>query len=991
MSRWHAKGTVATLAAISTALGMTGITSADASRGPVTTKASAAASVGIMTEVRDRMGFFDARQTSQTDEIVRSAAVDSDPADVVDLRRLAGADPLVALDPVTGTPDNLTSLDGYLTSPSQRSAQDIVLGYVRNHLDALGLKSADVKTLRLRENHRDPAGIRHLSWIQTVDGVPVFGNGLRAHVDPDGRLIALQGAPIADLGALVEEQSDTPELRAAEAREAAATDVDGEVDSDAIQRSTRTNGGLAWSNGDYADPVWFVTADGARLAWSTYTQAGDNLVYSHVIDAESGDVLYRNDLVDFASPRFGEGDAKVWDYYPGATKGGDAKVVNFFQRDWLKRGASWLSGPNVSAFADLNDDNAVGDGEKTKVPGTKQKAQFKLIRFGTNPLCSPRFVCTWNPNVAYSWRKNKSADVTNAFYLANNFHDWLTRAPIGFTAKAGNFERADGDPVLLNALDGADTANGFPDGNHIDNANMATPPDGTPPTMQMYLWHVPKAPNSLEPYLPTSGAFDASILYHEYTHGLTNRLVVDAAGNSTLNSVQAGSMGEAWSDYYAMDYLVGKGFQPDSVNKDGQIREGKYVLADQMPFRTMAMDCDPDSKVAECTRLNGHTKGGYTYGDFPTIGGSPEVHSSGEVWAQTLWDIRERFGQRIANMLVTRGMELSPADPSMLDMRNAILQADKVVYDSDHTPGLWRVFADRGMGWFAGTIDGGDVLPAEDFRVRPPAGARRGTLAGTVTDPDSGEPIENAVVSITGHDSGYVGSFSATTDASGTYSIPNLPPGKYKKVVVVADGHEILTRKVKVPAGDAAAEDFTPRRDWAAESGGGAVASFDGPDYTQYGCGPDGAIDLSQGTGWGSDTAGEGDAASYPEPKRLTIELSEPIDIAEGEAAFAVDPTATCGDPGSSSTGEYTIELSTDGDDWRTAVDGTGDAAFTDEHRHRYTDVESAITMDGVTQVRFTILSPQVPDFGENCPDGPFGGCTFMDLTELQVFGAAAE
>ena len=45
-------------------------------------------------------------------------------------------------------------------------------------------------------------------------------------------------------------------------------------------------------------------------------------------------------------------------------------------------------------------------------------------------------------------------------------------------------------------------------------------------------------------------------MYHEYTHGLSNRLVVDADGNSTLNSIQAGAMGEAWSDCYAMDYLV---------------------------------------------------------------------------------------------------------------------------------------------------------------------------------------------------------------------------------------------------------------------------------------------------------------------------------------------------------------------------------------------------------------------------------------------------
>ena len=57
---------------------------------------------------------------------------------------------------------------------------------------------------------------------------------------------------------------------------------------------------------------WFLTPQGLRLGWSTYTDAGDGLVYTHVVDADSGAVLYRRDLVDNE-----RGDAKVYDYYPG--------------------------------------------------------------------------------------------------------------------------------------------------------------------------------------------------------------------------------------------------------------------------------------------------------------------------------------------------------------------------------------------------------------------------------------------------------------------------------------------------------------------------------------------------------------------------------------------------------------------------------------------------------------------------------------------------
>ena len=86
------------------------------------------------------------------------------------------------------------------------------------------------------------------------------------------------------------------------------------------------------------------------------------------------------------------------------------------------------------------------------------------------------------------------------------------------------------------SLDGADTQDGVPDLSHIDNANFATPPDGQPPTMQMYLWHVPGAEPRAGPVPPDHRLGDeADVVYHEYTHGLSNRLVIDADGNSTLD------------------------------------------------------------------------------------------------------------------------------------------------------------------------------------------------------------------------------------------------------------------------------------------------------------------------------------------------------------------------------------------------------------------------------------------------------------------------
>ena len=878
------------------------------------------------------------------------------------------------IDPLTNTPRNLWVDGGYLTGASRGAPQQVVLDYVAAHLPALGLTRADLSTFSLRSQNQDVAGIHHLSWTQSSGGRSVFGNGLKANLTRDGRIISIQGSPVSGLAALVSRTVASGAIDASSARSRAAADVQGKVDS-AATVARRSGPNAVWSNHDFATQVWFLTPAGLRSGWSTYVSTGSGAAYQHVLDATTGAVLFRRSTVDKDN-----GDAYVYDNYPGAAKGGQPKVVNFIDRGWLGRNATWLNGKNVVAWTDVNDDNAVNPTEKTAVPGNAAGATFPLVKFnGALAGCSAQYVCTWNPSVKNSWRTNRDADAAQAFYLANAYHDYLAKAPFGFTPQAGNFETAGGDPVLLNALDGANTAGGLPDANHIDNANMNTPPDGTPPTMQMYLWHLPGTTAEQDRFLPVSGAFDASILLHEYTHGLSNRLVVDATGVSTLNSIQAGSMGEAWSDYYAMDYLVTKGFVPDTA-KSGEVLEAPYTLGGGL-FRTQAIDCAVGATAADCTSIFGE-KGGYTYGDFPTIGGAPEVHASGEVWAQTLWDLRAAFGHGVADDLITRGMTLSPDDPTMLDMRNAIIQADQVVYGSSHTLKLWKLFAARGMGWFAGAVDSGDSFPAEDFHVRPAAQTPRTSISGTVTDPTVGDkPLAGVVVHVTGHDSGFSSDYTAVTNGAGRYTIAGIFPGTYPKVVASLDGYEIVSRSITTSTPGSG--NFALRRDWSAASGGADVTDFNGPDYSSFGCGPGAAIDQSQGTGWGSST---GDDAATPTnvfvPKFIVVDLKKAVDV----QSFAVDPSNTCGDPGSSATGQYRIDVSVNGTTWRPAAAGTFGAV----DRGRYNAVPASGTTAGVRYVRFTILGNQVPDFATNCPDGGYGGCQFTDLTELEVFGTPA-
>jgi extracellular elastinolytic metalloproteinase len=911
-----------------------------------------------------------ARQTLRD----RAAAAAARPA-AVDLRHSLGTEGVLEMDGLTGTPRQVNRLDGFLTGPRRGRPVDIALSYLRHNLAAFGLSQADLATLRLRQDYTDVAGIHHLSFVQTVDGTEVFGNGLRAHVTRTGELISVQGSPLA--GAAPARSARTVVGTAAEAIKRARTDL--------AERST------AAGPADLAGPVLFMTPAGLRRGWETITMSAADPA-QHVIDAEDGRVLYRRSLGSDEAPAADRGRPRrpatglAYPYYPGAAHGGTQVPVDFTRRGWLAPTATVLSGNNTHTYADVNDSDDA-DATEEIPPAHGNSWDYRLVPFHLPAVsfCDNPWPCSWDPDTPFSWQTNRNQDATQVFAFVNNWHDHLQAAPIGFTEAAGNFQVTNatgkgrgGDPVHAESDDGANTDNGLPDSGHIDNANMDTPPDGIAPRMQMFLQHQPGTSYPDEdPWSPTNVGDEADTVYHEYTHGLSNRLVVDANGDSTLGPVQAGAMGEAWSDWYAMDYLVGRGLQRDT-RADGDIvmfqYDGQGVFAD----RTEPVDCAVGSTSAACPGTDGTGTGGYTYGDYGKVAGVPEVHSDGEIWAQTLWDLRSAVGSTVAESLVTRAMELSPGNPSFLDERNAILLADRAVFGGRHRGAVWGAFAHRGMGFFAGAVDGNDVAPGEDFSLPPRPGAPTGTLTGTVRDAASGAPVAGATVTVVFQGSVRAANPSARTGADGRYSIPGLVAGTYPKVLAGGGGYEGVTGPVTVAAGTST-KDFALRRDWAASSGGAAVTAFDGPDFSPD-CGPGQAIDLTRATGWESTPdLGDDGQATAATPKSITIALPKPVQVSQ----LAIDPSANCGDGGSASTGDYRVETSTDGSTWVPAAAGT----FTPADRGRLNLVTPAAGSGAdVRFVRFTMVRPQVFQVGA-CP-GPFSGCDFMDLTELEVYGS---
>ena len=343
--------------------------------------------------------------------------------------------------------------------------------------------------------------------------------------------------------------------------------------------------------------------------------------------------------------------------------------------------------------------------------------------------------------------------------------------------------------------------------------------------MQMYL-SPPGHDRRAGPVPAGSGAFDASILYHEYTHGLSNRLVVDATGNSTLNSFQAGAMGEAWSDFYAMDYLVTQGLETDTATP-GEVLEGKYVAGRptcSAPWRSTARWAPGPN----CIEPDGET-GGYTYGDFPTH----RRHARGArlrrgLGADPVGPARALRPQRRDEPGHPRRWSCRPPTRRC---STCATRSCRPTWSSTAARTPTAVDASSPTAAWAGSPAPSTAAtpPAEDFHAAAAAGPRGTSISGTVTDSTTGARCR-APWSRRRPRSGFAGDYTAVTDATALHD-RRLFAGTYPKVVRAGTGLRARSSRPSRPSTRGTTANFAPRRDWAAASGG-AVADFNGPDFT---------------------------------------------------------------------------------------------------------------------------------------------------------------
>jgi uncharacterized repeat protein (TIGR01451 family) len=619
-------------------------------------------------------------------------------------------------EPITGAPAFITSPRGLLSAPEPAALAPALVDphgpvkrFVNEHRALFGHGAEALAAARVkREFTTAHNGLRTVAWQQEVDGIPVLDGLFVAHVTRREELVNVSSCFVKNPEAAA--TAGTPNRAATLAQPPIPA-------RQAIALAARNTGENLTENdlapaGDAAGPSRHQKFRGpglrgeatASLVWTPLdagrmTLCWDVLVvprsrgegFRVIVDARTGEVWVRRCLTEYISDatyRVYPSDSPS-PFSPGHSTPSTTQppvvprvlvVTNAFNTNaspngWINDGVNETTGNNVDAHLDLNNDDF------PDLP-RPQGSPFRVFDFALDLT---------QPPSAY-----QNASVVQLFYVNNRVHDELYE--LGFTEAAGNFQVNNfGRGGLGNDAVQADAQ----DGGGFNNANMFTPPDGSPPRMQMYVFDGPTP--------DIDGDFDVEIVIHEYIHGLSNRRVGGGVG---LSALQSRGMGEGWSDFYALAML----------SEPGDDVDGNYAAGGYATFQFFGLIENYYFGIRRYPYSTDMTKNPLTFKDIdpsqasthpgipinPVIGGgsADEVHNQGEVWCVALWDARanlvRRLGQEVGNrlmlQLVTDGMNLSPANPNFVQARDAILQADIVNNGGANLNDLWKGFAKRGLG-----------------------------------------------------------------------------------------------------------------------------------------------------------------------------------------------------------------------------------------------------------------------------------------------------
>jgi len=167
-----------------------------------------------------------------------------------------------------------------------------------------------------------------------------------------------------------------------------------------------------------------------------------------------------------------------------------------------------------------------------------------------------------------------------------------------------------------------------------------------------------------------SFAREDKIIYHEYTHAVT-----DYVADLSYGYTESGAVHEGNSDYFAASFT------------------GRYLIGD---YACSSYQRDITDPIIS-------TYSGYqARQDYPNV----EPHDGGELWSACLWDLRSNLTASVADEIIYDALYAIPTTSTFLQYREAILKADVNDYGGSHLNTIAYVFYSRGIGNNVQTVSG---------------------------------------------------------------------------------------------------------------------------------------------------------------------------------------------------------------------------------------------------------------------------------------------
>lgn len=619
--------------------------------------------------------------------------------------------------------------------------KNAALQLVRQNAAAIKLPSQDINDVIVSSSYQITGTDVIMVYLQqSYKGIPVY-NQLKTLAFRGGKVVSDAGDLQPSMEKLTGNASNLPGISPANALQSAFREAKVEATELAVPISVLEDGrkfefgklGVSAENIS-AELIWMPNARGEyRLAWQVFVAPVSTSDYWLIrVDAQTGTILNKDNLtitckwdhenhsiekhvaekhnkksatssMNYVMQR--NDKSNKWEYKPFVIGTATYRVVKYPAESPQHPGGTpslhtdpWTLTPGNATSLKWHSDPADynitrGNNVWAQEDRDASNATFGIPGNSTTALPNLTFDYTYDftKSPIDPTSDNQQAAIVNLFYMNNLMHDMAYT--YGFDEVAGNFQNdnqgrggAGVDYVIADAQDASGT----------NNANFATPADGSRPRMQMFLWTAPNPDRD--------GDLDNGIVSHEYGHGISNRFT---GGPNVVNCLQnAEQGGEGWSDY--MSLMMGTNWATATIN-DGPIRRGIGTYALNQPITGNGIRAQPYSTDMSIFSL--------TYANLP---GQAVPHGVGTIWCGMLWEMtweiikQDNFiepnfmsppgavstwrGNAAAMKLVMEGMRLQPCSPGFVQSRNAILQADQVFFGGRYACSIWKAFAKRGLG-----------------------------------------------------------------------------------------------------------------------------------------------------------------------------------------------------------------------------------------------------------------------------------------------------